>query len=75
MQEHCPTGNGRNHDLNSNLVRKRTPYSDAINRYNVNCKGDNFGVGENLICYFLKLSVKFDHVKRVVIARARTSEK
>ena len=29
---------------NLNLVRKCTPYVDAINRYIFNCKGDNFWV-------------------------------
>ena len=54
-----------NHDLNLNLVRKRTPYMDAINRYIFDGKGDSFWVEESLTCCFLNPSVKFDYIQRV----------
>ena len=31
-----------NHKSKPNLIRKCTPYMDAITRYSFNCKGDSF---------------------------------
>ena len=58
MQKRCPTSTDENHKSKSKLIRKCTPYMDAINRYIFNCKGDNFLVVESLICVLLKTVYK-----------------
>ena len=64
MQQHCPMRSGREPSFEIEFGYS-TPYMDALNRYNFNCKGDNFCVEGSLTCYFLKTPAKFDHFQKV----------